>query len=233
LAAGLLGDRVKVYVCVDSHFQLSGLWFEDMKPNRPLAPQKMHRAREMAKKNLTRPARVFASFEEAVNANKNNPWFIKSETTALNIVKRHLRPAPGGGFTFTHDVRTYGQNQYLHMNEEQLTEFLKAITAPTLQMLDSARWKYMSRGNENLITRMEARRKHFRNGVSVVSMENKGHHFHSDAAEEFCDIVGPYILKHYFLPASPAKFAESSRSSTNVQATLETKTAVPSSQSRL
>jgi hypothetical protein len=191
-----LGERVKVFVCIDAYFSLSGLWFEDMKPGRSLAPAKMRQAREMAKKNLDRQPRVFSSFDEALEANMNNPFFKKSEITARNIVKRHLRPCPGG-FTFTHDVRTYGQNQYLHLTEEPLGEFLRSTTAPVLQLLDSARWKTMARGDEAPLRKMADRTKLFRAGCTVIDMSGKGHHLHSDAPQDFCRIAGPWILQHY------------------------------------
>ena len=196
LAAGLLGNRVKVFVCIDSHFALSGMWFEDLRIKGPLAVRKMEQARNMAKKNMTREARVFATFQDAVDANMNNPWFKKSEATARNIVKRHLRPHKDG-YTFTHDVRTYGQNQYLHLSDQPLIDFLVSITAPVLQMLDGARWNRISKIDESALKIMSGRSKYIKSGLTVVQMDDKGHHFHSDAAREFCDIAGPWMIQNW------------------------------------
>lgn len=199
LAAGLLRERVKVFVCIDSYFALSGLWINDMKATGPLAPSKMRQARAMAKKNLDRPTRVFATFDEAVMANKNNPHFRKAEVTAKNIVKRHLRPC-AGGWTFTHDVRTYGQNQYLHLAESQLSEFLECVTAPTMQILETDRWELITNKDVDMMEVMNARAKLIKAGCTVVDMSGKGHHFHSDCAQEFCDVVAPWIVTQYGIP---------------------------------
>ena len=196
LAAGLLGNRVKVFVCIDSHFALSGMWFEDMKQKGPLAVNKMRQSREMAKKNIRRSPRVFATFQEAVDANMNNPWFKKSESTARNIVKRHLRPCPGG-YTFTHDVRTYGQLQYLHLTEEPLRDFLSSITSPILQMLDGARWRYIAQSNEAHLQKMTSKAKYIKSGITVSNFDGKGHHFHSDVPQEFADVAGPWMIQNW------------------------------------
>jgi hypothetical protein len=48
----------------------------------------------------------------------NNPTYPKK--ILINLINPRRT---AGGFTFTHDVRTYGQRQFLHVHEEQLREY--------------------------------------------------------------------------------------------------------------
>lgn len=195
LAAGLLGERVKVLVCIDSFFSLSGNWRYDMLVPKPHCVKQMRDARDMAKKNLVREPRVFATFEEAVDEYMNNPLFQKKIETARIIVKRNLRPCKEG-FTYTHDVRTYGQLQYIHVPESTMEEFIASITAPMMHIADCARWKEFSSANESMLPSYIDRNRWYKGPLmKVVNLEGRGHHLHSDASREFCDIVGPFILE--------------------------------------
>jgi pimeloyl-ACP methyl ester carboxylesterase len=80
------------------------------------AAQLMREALETDLRNRTRGARVFSSFDDAVEHSLKNPWFPKERQTAVAIVERHLMPVPDalGTFSFTHDTRTYGQRQLVH-----------------------------------------------------------------------------------------------------------------------
>lgn len=190
-AAGLLAHRVTAFVAIDSYLALSGLWMDQM-INGVKAPEMMRQAWAMNKKNATRTSRVFATFEEAVDANMNNPWFKKTKTTATNIVKRHLRPTKNG-FTFTHDTRTYGQKQFLHINEIQCRQFISEIECPILVMLDSERWEAIA--SPEVIQIMNERVSCAKQKPEYVDMSGMGHHFHSDHPEKFVEIVGPWLME--------------------------------------
>lgn len=73
------------------------------------APNQMRSTYDTEMKNRNRQPRVFKSVEAAIEHNMNNPWFPKLRHTAEAIVMRHLQKTGDGKYTFTHDVRTYGQ----------------------------------------------------------------------------------------------------------------------------
>lgn len=84
----------------------------------------MRSAFETDQKNRKREARVFSSFEEAIDASTNHPWFPKRRESAIAIVERHVLPVPDAPtkFTFIHDVRTYGQKQMVHATLDMMLQ---------------------------------------------------------------------------------------------------------------
>jgi len=128
-------------------------------------------------RNRSRKMTVFKTVEDAIEANMNNPVFVKSRSTATNIVKRHLRPASGGGFTFTHDMRTYGQSQYVCLTEDQTRAFLRDIQCPVLRICCRPEEKrYPAAYRQYYAERMKCVR-----GMEEIVVPG-GHHVHSDDA---------------------------------------------------
>ena len=187
--AGLAPSRVQALVCLESNFGMTGQWIRDLLPGAPNARERMSNAVTQLKRNLSREVRVFQSLSEAVEANRNNVTFKKSETTARNIVMRHIRPHPQG-FTFTHDPKTYGQSQFIHVSEEQTRLFLSSITAPVLHIVRSAdAWSQFPK----VVTESTQKRLNMiHNRTNVVVPGD--HHVHSDKPAETCAAIEPWLV---------------------------------------
>ncbi len=67
---------------------------------------------------------LFSSVRDVVAHNHGNPLFPKQMRTAAAIASRHALPLIGGTWTFSHDVRTYGEAQPLRISPRQLQQFL-------------------------------------------------------------------------------------------------------------
>lgn len=191
-AAGMMRTRIKVLVGIDSVFALSGMYIADVLPGAPIAPDRMVNAWTMSKKNYTRPTRVFANIDEAVEASVNHEFFKKSVRGATNIVKRHTRPC-AGGITFTHDVRTYGQLQCIHMKLDHYKEFLGSITAPVLQIMDNTRAKQIKVWEERYLLL----RSLLKQEPTVIDFTGLGHHMHCDHPEKVGVAIGQWVDAHY------------------------------------
>ena len=187
--AGLQPKRVQALICIESNFGLSGQWIRDLLPGAPSAPERMQNALLQFKKNQTRELRVFETIDEAIDANKNNETFKKSETTARNIVMRHIRPHPNG-WTFIHDPKTYGQSQFLHVNEEHSRAFLGNITCPVLQIVRS---KQPFPNLPPSVQEQHDRRNTYIKQRDLVIVEGM-HHVHSDKPEATADAVISWLV---------------------------------------
>jgi hypothetical protein len=163
---------------MDSGLGLSGVWMKDLLPGAPTPVERMRNAREQHKRNRRRAEKVFASLDEAIEANAKNEVFPKALTTARNIVQRHIRPHPSGGYTFIHDTRTYGQSQYVCLTEEQTRAFLKEIRCPLLRIHAKPEF---SKTPENLKAHYAERYKCIQSKVTNVVVLGD-HHVHSDNA---------------------------------------------------
>lgn len=185
LFAGVFPERVRAVVFLDSWMGLSGSY----PPGRTLA-QAMRVAVTTDMKNRQRRARVFASKEEAYQASFNHPWFPKTMATARSIVDRHLTPTKDGRWTFTHDVRTYGQSQVVHLDEARMLQTLECISAPCLLIkanqdqprkgmlatgFDTEALTKLSRVRDEVTARRLQRIK-----LAAVTTVTGGHHIHSD-----------------------------------------------------
>lgn len=191
-AAGMFAKRVRVLVGIDSVFALSGMYIADVMPGAPSAPSRMTKGWEMFKKNHTRQPRVFASLDEAVDASVDHVVFKKSVRGATNIVKRHTRPCPGG-ITFTHDVRTYGQLQCVHMKLDHYREFLGSIRAPVLQVMDHSRSRELKEWHD----RQELLRGLLPTPPTIIDLTGLGHHMHCDHPERVGAVIGEWVNAHY------------------------------------
>ncbi len=85
--------------------------------------------------NRRRKARVFASLRDVVVHNYGNKLFPKRMLTAAAIARRHALPLQDGTWTFSHDVRTYGETQPLRLSPRQVQQFLANLTVPTLLVM--------------------------------------------------------------------------------------------------
>jgi hypothetical protein len=180
-------------VAFDSGLGLSGVWLKDIKPGAPSPIERMRMAREQQKRNRQRIMKKFNTVEEAVEANANNEVFKKSTITARNIVMRHIRPHPSGGFTFTHDMRTYGQVQYVCLTEEQTRAFLRGIECQVLKIeAKTEEARYPQEYRQYFADRLKCV-KHLKQ-VLVLG----GHHIHSDNAEETAEAVIAWFNKNDF-----------------------------------
>jgi len=85
------------------------------------------------------------------------------------------------------------------------------MTAPILQSLDLTKTKIIT--TMAVLEELERKFKALPCDFTVVHIAGKGHHLHSDAAEEFAATAGPWIVKNYFRESqntsSKAKTAES------------------------
>ena len=189
-AAALFPDRVLFLVALDSGLGLSGVWVKDLKPGAPTPVQRMRLAREQHKRNRQRKEKVFATLEEAITANATNDLFKKSMSTARNIVLRHVRPHPSGGYSFTHDGRTYGQSQYVCLTEEQTRSFLREIQCPVLKI----------NAKPDAMRYDPAYRSYFEERLKCVQLLDQvvvegSHHVHSDDAPATADAVIAWFEK--------------------------------------
>ena len=101
-----------------------------------------------------------------------------------------------GGYTFTHDVRTYGQRQFLHVTEAQLREFISGMRCPVLQISDKSNRALWS--DRIVLQTVRERLACIGPGLlTTVDLTGCGHHMHSDHASRFCLIAGPWIAQHY------------------------------------
>ena len=199
LAAGAFPHRVRGFVCMESGFGLTGVWTKDLMDGAPKAAERMRMSYETLHRNYARTPRIFKTIDEAVDANAHSADFPKSRRTARNIVKRHLRPC-NGGFTFTHDPRTYSMQQFLSITEKQTREFLEGIECPVLQILcqptEGNPYRY---GNAKTFQIVEDRRSR------VSDLETKrlvgGHHLHSDIAEEVAVVIREFMVRRRMMRA--------------------------------
>ena len=85
-------------------------------------------------------------------------------------------------------VSTYGQNQNLHINEEQMREFLSGIECPTL-LVGATKHKFTP--PQSYIETSLVRLGHVRD-LTRVTVEGR-HHVHSDNAEACAAVVLPWL----------------------------------------
>eukprot|EP01059_Diplonema_ambulator_P014542 TRINITY_DN25454_c0_g1_i1.p1 TRINITY_DN25454_c0_g1~~TRINITY_DN25454_c0_g1_i1.p1 ORF type:complete len:342 (+),score=126.94 TRINITY_DN25454_c0_g1_i1:41-1027(+) len=187
-------DLFEAAVILESKMlSLSGVWYHDV-----LTPpgEKLKQAREQDIRNMQKSPRVFDSFEALVMHNYNNPIFPKSMETSKNISRRHAKQLPDGKWTFTHDVRTYGQRQKAHLSLEQNEDMMRAVKCPVLLVLASSgfnnsRWPAKSREvvEKNIMRRREAIK-----DLKIVTLkEGTLHHVHSDDAPQVADVIFPFL----------------------------------------
>jgi pimeloyl-ACP methyl ester carboxylesterase len=187
-AAGLSPKRVLCLVSIETNFGLSGQWIRDLLPDAPQAPDRMAGALAQLKRNLVRDARVFETLQEAIDANADNDVFKKSPASARNIVLRHIRPHPQG-WTFTHDPKTYGQSQFLHVTDEHSRKFFERIACPVLHIVRSASaWTSFPKPTQE---NFEQRLSWIKNRELVVV--EGGHHVHTDRPRSTAKVVVPWL----------------------------------------
>jgi pimeloyl-ACP methyl ester carboxylesterase len=182
--AGAFPDRVKAAVFFDSSLGLTGLY-----PSQEYttAPERLQQARESDLSNQQRTVRIFTDVNSAVRHSLENPFFPKALHTARAIVERHLTPCDGG-YTFRHDVRTYGQKQNLHIDEAQMREFLAALACPVLRVNATARIVELPEAYE---ARVQARLAVIKD-LTNIDVEGK-HHVHSDEPAACAAVVFEWL----------------------------------------
>jgi pimeloyl-ACP methyl ester carboxylesterase len=192
MAASIFASRVRAMVIFESGMGV----FRDAEPETlPKLPERVLIADEMFMKNRLRPLRVFNTIEEAIEFNATNDVFPKNKITARNIVMRQLRPCKGG-FTFIHDVRTYGQKHYVTLTEEQVKAFIQEITCPVLRIMRESSQFFPKPGQKEL-TRIQQqyrdRVSSFKDGLLTEVKFPGDHHLHSDYANEVAEIVISFL----------------------------------------
>lgn len=198
-AAALFPSRVLFLIALDSNLGLSGVWMRDLKPGAPTPVQRMRLAREQLRKNRVRHEKVFATLDDAIKANSDNEIFKKSRSTAQNIVMRHIRPHPSGGFTFIHDVRTYGNtSQFVVMTEEQTRVFLREIKCPVLRISTKPE---AERYSEEYREYFESRTRCIPDFEEVIVPG--GHHVHSDNAPAVAQAANVWLAKRRLISQGP------------------------------
>ncbi|KAJ9443461.1 hypothetical protein DIPPA_08869 [Diplonema papillatum] len=129
--------------------------------------------------------------------------FPKARTTAENIVKRHLRYEPEtADWVFTHDVRTYGQKQRVHLTKEQSDSFARSLKLPLLMITaqkGSFSWQ-KSKVGKVIMSGVEGRKRLIADFTEIVSTDHF-HHMHSDDAPYTASLVMPWLLEKH-RPAS-------------------------------
>jgi pimeloyl-ACP methyl ester carboxylesterase len=192
LAAGVLQHRVRALICFDSGFALSGLWLKDLLPGAPNPAQRIANTLKTFHKNNARTVRVFASIQEAIEFNAANATFPKSEATARAIIMRQLRPCRGG-WTFTHDQRTYGQAQWTVFSEEQTRDILSEITCPVLSITRTGR-PHWPKTLPAAILQAVHDRKAMVPQLTELSVEGD-HHVHSDRPDAVAAVVLSWLQR--------------------------------------
>lgn len=153
-------------------------------------------------KNSSRPTRVFSSLAEAVDFNEKSELFPKSRETAMNIVSRHVVQKQDGKWHFTHDARTYGQNQPVKLSEEQNHSFLAGVTGPVLSIIDKNGFyspkspKFDQAFKRIQQARLDVLCKHTK--VTRTKLEG-GHHLHSDSPNAVCEVVCQWLASNFQL----------------------------------
>jgi len=184
-AAGALPLRIKALLLLDSWLGLNTGSTIGAALEPPSPPQLMREALETDLRNRTRGARVFSSFDDAVEHSLKNPWFPKERHTAVAIVERHLMPVPDslGTFSFTHDTRTYGQRQLVHATNAANLAFCQAVECPVL-CIEAERKSEI----RELLSEVVDERKRAIKGLTAVSLKGN-HHVHSDDAPGVCRLI--------------------------------------------
>jgi pimeloyl-ACP methyl ester carboxylesterase len=86
-------------------------------------------------KNAAKRPRVFPNLRDMVIHNFSNVQFPKELHTAAAIARRHAMPLQDGMYTFSHDVRTYGESQPLGIAPRQQDQFFANLRVPTLLVM--------------------------------------------------------------------------------------------------
>ena len=131
------------------------------------------------KRNSEREPRIFDKFDDIVKASVSNPMFPKTEESARNITRRHVVELPDGRWQYSHDVRTYGQQQRLYCSPHHLNQVAEEIECPvTLIIADYIPFRLTPDVKKNLEHRMTLHK-------DLTIQRVKGaHHVHTDDAEE-------------------------------------------------
>eukprot|EP01064_Diplonema_japonicum_P038181 TRINITY_DN915_c1_g1_i1.p1 TRINITY_DN915_c1_g1~~TRINITY_DN915_c1_g1_i1.p1 ORF type:complete len:336 (+),score=95.43 TRINITY_DN915_c1_g1_i1:45-1010(+) len=180
-------------VCESKMLSLSGVWYHNVFTS-PADTLKLSREQDM--RNSAKEPKVFDSFEALVMHNYKNPIFPKSKATSTNIAKRHAKQLSNGKWTFTHDVRTYGQKQKAHLSIQQNEDLMRAVKCPVLLILaannfDNTKWPRKAR--QVVEESMEARRGAINNLKIVTLREGTRHHVHSDDPEQVASVMLPFL----------------------------------------
>jgi pimeloyl-ACP methyl ester carboxylesterase len=136
-------------------------------------------------RNRARVPRSFKSAEAAVHKSFHNDQFPKSWATARNITARHIVPdeaAGPGGYTFSHDVRTYGERQALATTPDMLLKTISRVQCPVFMMTSELNeWRSLEeRTSGEEITKKKAQ---LASGqLTAVVIMGEHHHVHSDNA---------------------------------------------------
>lgn len=189
VASGIFPERTDAVITLDSNISLSGLFPKHMGMS---TPQLTRECWKRAQKNFVRKATVFPTFEAAVDASASNPFFPKTRESARCIVRRHLVPCKGG-WTFTHDVRTYGQNQPLHISEGQLREYIREIEAPVLMIFAAGSREFWDDVTDDY-KKMVAERLDLIKDLTSVEVDGT-HHVHLDDGERVAGAIVPWIVR--------------------------------------
>ena len=158
----------------------------------------IRRAHEYAQRK-DRKTRIFSTFDEAVEHNWKNEMFPKrNRSTAVNIVKRHIKQLPDGTWTFIHDPRIYNQKQMMQISLEGATQVVRELKCPVLRIdaCDDKDDKFMSfvtNGNKLLEDQFMNRRRILSAERFIIA--GSAHHVHSDDAPACAKIIFPWLQK--------------------------------------
>lgn len=135
-------------------------------------------------RNRARVPRSFKSAEAAVHKSYYNEQFPKTWATARNITARHIVPdeAGTGGYTFSHDVRTYGERQALATTPEMLLETISRVQCPVFMMTSELNeWRSLEERTSG--EEISLKKAQLAPGqLTAVVIMGEHHHVHSDNA---------------------------------------------------
>ncbi|MGD2167189.1 MAG: alpha/beta hydrolase [Gammaproteobacteria bacterium] len=162
LAAGTFPERITSLVLIDGGIPLPG------EPSE--GPQRFAMSVAARDKQRADRGRVFPTREDAIR--ERSRGFTETTFAAAEILARRSLRETEGGFSWFVDQRLKGESE-LRLSRDQISAFMRAITAPTLALLASRSPLTKRDGFQSLLRDIP--------DIELLEIEG-GHHFHLENA---------------------------------------------------
>jgi pimeloyl-ACP methyl ester carboxylesterase len=174
LAAGTFPDRISTLVLIDGGIPI---------PDKPgETPQRFAKSVVARATQRDVRGRVFATREEAISLRSRG--FTETTYAAAEILARRSLREAEGGFSWYVDQRLKGESE-VRLTPDQITDFMRAVKAPTLALLASRSPLTTQEGFVDMLREIP--------DIELLKIEG-GHHFHlEEAVEEIAQRVQAFF----------------------------------------